>query len=130
MDQSQYDPSTLVVLVVENDPSDLELACRAVLGMGIPRCFTLATGESALAWLEKNDCDIVIFEHNLAGMNGQQFMSLVRQTRPAIKLIATSSNKDPRFAMSWVKNGAADYVDKDNFFSSQRDGPSRRRHVT
>jgi CheY-like chemotaxis protein len=52
-------------------------------------------------------------------MNGQQFMTLVRQARPAIKLIATSSNKDPRFAVSWVKHGAADFVAKDDFFSSQ-----------
>jgi CheY-like chemotaxis protein len=117
--QGQYDPGSIVVLVVEDDPGDLELACRSVLGTGIPRCFTLATGENALAWLEQHDCDIVIFEHNLAGMNGQQFMSLVRQTRPTIKLIATSANNDPRFAISWVKNGASDYVAKDDFFSSQ-----------
>jgi DNA-binding NarL/FixJ family response regulator len=117
--QGQYDPNSIVVLVVEDDAADLELACRAVLGTGIPRCFTLATGESALAWLEQHDCDIVVFEHNLAGMNGQQFMSLVKQTRPAVRLIATSSNKDPRFAVSWMKNGAADYVAKDDFYSSQ-----------
>jgi len=117
--QGQYDPNSITVLVVEDDRGDLELACRAVLGTGIPRCFTLSTGESALAWLEQHECDIVVFEHNLAGMNGQQFMSLVRQTRPAIKLIATSSNKDPRFAISWVKHGASDYVAKDDFFSSQ-----------
>jgi DNA-binding NarL/FixJ family response regulator len=115
----QYDPKSIVVLVVEDDPGDLELACRSVLGTGIPRCYTLSTGESALAWLEQHECDIVIFEHNLAGMNGQQFMSLVRQARPKVKLIATSSNKDPRFAISWVKHGASDYVAKDDFFSSQ-----------
>jgi DNA-binding response OmpR family regulator len=115
----QFDPASTVVLIVESDPGDLELACRAVIGTGVPKCFTVPTGESALAWLSQNACDVVVFEHNLAGMNGQQFMSMVRQTHPDIRLIATSQNRDPRFAISWVQNGAADYVAKDDFFSSQ-----------
>jgi DNA-binding response OmpR family regulator len=117
--QGQFDPASTAVLIVESDPHDLELACRAILSIGIPTCFTVPTGEAALAWLENNTCDVVVFEHKLAGMNGQQFMTMVKQTHPDIRLIATSQNRDPRFGISWVQNGAADFVAKDDFYSSQ-----------
>ena len=85
---------------------------------GITRCFVAQTGEAALTWLEDNACNIVVFEHNLTGMNGLQLLNLVRRSHPKLKLIATARTKDIKFAVSLMKQGASDFVPKDDFFSS------------
>jgi CheY-like chemotaxis protein len=85
---------------------------------GITKCFVAQTGEAALAWLEINPCNIVVFEHNLGGMNGLQLISLIRQTHPQLKLIGMARTKDIKFAVSLMRQGANDFVAKDDFFSS------------
>ena len=85
---------------------------------GITRCFVAQTGEAALTWLEDNACNIVVFEHNLTGMNGFQLLNLVRRSHHKLKLIATARTKDIKFAVSLMKQGASDFVPKDDFFSS------------
>ena len=86
--------------------------------LGITKCFVAQTGEAALTWLEHNACNVVVFEHNLSGMNGLQLLNLVRRSYPRLKLIATARTKDIKFAVSLMKQGASDFVPKDDFLSS------------
>jgi DNA-binding NarL/FixJ family response regulator len=116
--EGQYDPRSIAVLVVDDDPDDLQLVFRAMQTLGVTKCFVAQTGEAALTWLEHNACTIVVFEHNLSGMNGLQLLNLVRRSYPKLKMIATTRTKDIKFAISLMKQGATDFVPKDDFFSS------------
>jgi ActR/RegA family two-component response regulator len=116
--EGQYDPRSIVVLVVDDDPDDLQLVFRAMQSVGITKCFVSRTGEAALTWLESNECNVVVFEHNLSGMNGLQLLNLVRRAHPEMKLIATARTKDIKLAVSLMKQGASDFIAKDDFFSS------------
>jgi CheY-like chemotaxis protein len=91
---------------------------RAMQSLGVTRCFVAQTGEAALSWLEHNACNVVVFEHNLSGMNGLQLLNLVHRSYPKLKLIATARTKDIKFAVSLMKQGASDFVPKDDFFTS------------
>jgi DNA-binding NarL/FixJ family response regulator len=113
-----YIPADIVVLLVEADTQDAVMASRALQLLGLDNCYLVTSGEAALAWLEENGCDILLFENTLPRMSGSQLLQRVRAAAPTTQAIAMSKSRDAQVAINLIKLGAADYVIKDDYFTS------------
>ena len=118
MTLARYSPRDIVVLLVEPHADEALLAARALEGMGIVNCGFVSTGEAALAWLEARPCDVLLFETDLPRMSGVSLLQRAKAAVAPLDAIAMSKKGDAKVAVSLLKHGAADYILKDDYFSS------------
>ncbi len=71
-----------------------------------------STGKECLDNLFKKP-DIITLDYNLQDMNGEEVLKLVKEFDPEIQVIIISGQKDLKTAVSLLKQGAFDYIIKD-----------------
>jgi CheY-like chemotaxis protein len=89
----------LEVLIVDDDPGDVELMREAVSAWrSKPRLAAFASGEELLRYLEgagKDDrCRLVLLDLNMPGLGGRETLRRIRRTpslRPLVVIIVTTS---------------------------------------
>jgi DNA-binding response OmpR family regulator len=79
------------VLVVDDD-LDLNTTFSLLLEFDGHEVRTAYTGEAALLILEKNKFDLVIAEHCLPGMKGDELTALIKQKWPGQPIIITTAD--------------------------------------
>lgn len=65
------------VFIVDDEESIREIIQEGLVARGM-KVDTAANSEAALAYLEKNSCDVVLCDFNLPGMNGEKFFERLR----------------------------------------------------
>lgn len=60
------------VLIVDDEESIREIVREGLTARGM-KVHEVASSEEALAYLEKNSCDVVLCDYNLPGMSGEKF---------------------------------------------------------
>lgn len=65
----------------------------------------------ALNWIQDNDTDLIIVDHLMKGMNGQQFMKEIRSFKRLYKtpVIGMSVDNDVSLRYQFLEDGAADF---------------------
>ena len=105
----------LKILMLEDEPNDAELArhqlCKAGLDFAATRVDTRAAFVEAL---ESFAPDIVLADYNLPDFNGAEALKHVRRTHPDVPVIMVTGALGDEGAIALLKDGAADYVLKDN----------------
>ncbi len=108
---------TLSILLVEDDPDDIELMEDALKGNHIPFYLeTIKQGDAVLPYLESavNYPDVIVLDLNLPKMHGREVLKSIK-SRPAISsipvviLTTSSSKKEIDYCM---QNGAEEYLIK------------------
>ncbi len=105
----------LRVLLVEDNPADAELAIAELRRSGFSVSSDLAQGER-----EVTDClaakayDVVLADYNLPHFRGMQTLDILRNRNLSIPLILVTGALSSVTAVECVKQGATDYVMKDN----------------
>jgi hypothetical protein len=104
----------LRVLVVEDDPADVELIVRALRSGGFdPENETAQTKEDFTNQLQKNGYDVILADYNLPSWNGMEIVEVLRREKLDIPVVVVSGYLGELKAVECVKQGAADYVLKD-----------------
>jgi PAS domain S-box-containing protein len=88
-------------IIVDDEESIREIVQQGLLSRGM-KVEIFGTSEAALAHLATNDCDVIVCDLNLPGMNGDQLFERVRLEQ---------SHKTPRFVLmtgDLLDPGAAD----------------------
>ena len=93
------------VLIVDDDPNTLRVHSR-VLGFDGYRILTASSAVSALELLAKNDVGVVISDYQMAGMNGNEFLSRVRRLYPSSVRLMVSGASDIQSLIDSVNEGA------------------------
>ena len=57
--------------------------------------------------------DLVIMDHQLGLVNGVEVLQKIRAYKPDLRVIFMSGQKDVRIAVQSIKQGARDYISKD-----------------
>lgn len=101
----------LRILIVDDDPALLDLACRVIeeSGYGRPvRALTAAEGMSHAA-----DADIILLDHQLPDTTGIELLPALRHlpTQPTVILVTGHGNE--ALAAQALRAGADDYLIKD-----------------
>ena len=106
---------SLRVLVVEDDPADVELMFHTLQRGGFDvRVDVADTAESFTRHLQGNVYDVILADYNLPCWNGMATVELVRREGLDIPVVLVSGSLGELRAVECIKQGAADYVLKDH----------------
>jgi len=104
----------LRVLVVEDDPSDVELVLHALKAGGIEADREVVqTPEEFMQCIRKNNYSIVLADYKLPEWNGLETVEILRREGLDVPVILVSGALGEVKAVECIKQGAADYVLKD-----------------
>lgn len=108
-------PTPLRVLHLEDNPLDGELI-QAQIETEWPDAVLLRvdTREAFLQALEEFQPDLVISDYNVPGFDGRNALHIVRLLHPEVPVLMATGTLSDMEAVSLIKDGAKDYVLKDN----------------
>lgn len=72
-----------------------------------------SNGTDAKSWLGKNDCDVVLLDIAMPGMNGIDLLKHLRKEKSKIPVLILSSYPEDQYAVRLIKAGAAGYLNKE-----------------
>lgn len=101
-----------VVLVVEDDASHAATVARAIEALAMPRARVVNSGDAAVLWIGANPCDVCVLDYDLPGIDGLETLARIRQRRPDLPVVMTSSAASERVAIAAFHAGVLDYVPK------------------
>ena len=103
------------MLLVEDEPADVELALRALKGAGFAVIADVAqTAEEFTALVRGNSYDVVLADYKLPNWNGLESVGVLQREKLDIPVILVSGALGELTAVECIKQGAADYVLKDH----------------
>ncbi|WP_211530195.1 response regulator [Methanocalculus chunghsingensis] len=105
----------LRVLIAEDTEDDALLLLRALRKGGFdPDSIRIWTEEGLLSALSDDGWDIILTDYHMPGFGGDNLIRTVRERGYDIPIIIVSGAIGEEAAVSLLKDGAADYVMKDN----------------
>ena len=103
----------LRLLIVDDSSGDAILLVHAVRAGGYePKYEVVDTGPAMRAALERQDWDLITSDHAMPNFSAPAVQALATELRPNVPLIIVSGEIDVNLAVSLVKAGAQDYVQK------------------
>ncbi len=104
-----------MILIVDDDPS-----VTASLALVLKQAGYASRAESspaaALAWLEREACDLVLqdmnFSRRTSGDEGLELLAHIRRMRPALPVVLITAWGSIALAVAGMKAGASDFVTK------------------
>jgi len=99
------------ILVVDDEPilrDSLEVALKTS-GYEV---LTARTGEEGLELFKKENPDIVLLDHWLPGINGDEVLRRIKEEEPEIPIIVMTAQGSIEMAVSLMKMGAFDFLVK------------------
>jgi PAS domain S-box-containing protein len=103
----------LRLLIVDDSEGDATLLLRAVRSGGFePEYEVVGTEPAMRTALETQDWDLITSDHAMPNFSAPAAQALARELRPNVPLIIVSGEIDVNLAVSLIKAGAQDYVQK------------------
>lgn len=103
----------MLTLIVDDDET-LRLTLRLALEMNGHNVEEAADGQEAIEKIEADPhrFDAVILDINMPRVNGLQALQTIREINPQIFCLILTAHSDVKDAVTAIKNGAYDYVEK------------------
>ncbi len=121
-------PATLQILYLEDEKNDVALANSLLLAGGFECEFVhVWSRNDFITALDKQRPDIIFADYKLPGFDGWSALKIARQKCPDVPFIFLSGTLGEELAIESLKNGATDYVLKNNM---QRLVPAVRRALS
>jgi PAS domain S-box-containing protein len=104
---------SLRMLIVEDSKDDADLLVRAVRAGGYEPVFEVVdTAPGMRVALERADWDLITSDHSMPEFGAPAALALAKELRPRVPFIIVSGEIDLNLAVSLMKAGAHDYVQK------------------
>lgn len=101
-------------VLLEDDPSDVELIQKELSDSGMRISWQLAVSEADFRHaLSQSPPDLVLADYTLPGFDGMAALRMVRKLSPDIPFVFVSGSLGEERAIDALKSGATDYVLKD-----------------
>jgi DNA-binding NarL/FixJ family response regulator len=103
----------LKVLVVEDHALVREGLLATLQSLGRTVQITgAADANEAIAYLERDDCDLMLLDLMLPGTKGQSFLPVVRRRFPTVPVVVLSALDDAETVAGVIKSGASGFISK------------------
>jgi len=103
----------LRVLVVEDSEDDATLLLRVLRRDGYEVVYEIVDTPAAMrAALENQEWDVITSDHSMPHFNAPEALKLAKKLRPDLPFIIVSGEIDLNLAISLMKDGAHDYIQK------------------
>jgi Response regulator containing CheY-like receiver, AAA-type ATPase, and DNA-binding domains len=107
-------PSTIDLLLVDNDLHDLDMAELLLKQRDDRLMVTTATSAAGgLEILESNSIDCVVSDYDMPGTDGIEFLKKVRKQHAELPFILFTGQGSEKIAKSALLSDVNDYVEKD-----------------
>ncbi len=105
---------SLRVLVVEEDPADIELIKTSLMKVGVSEIVNSKDGEGALDVLDRReqDLDLIISEWDLPGMSGLELLREIRGRGDLTRFIIFTKRTTLKAAVESAEHGVTAFVPK------------------
>jgi len=117
-DSPLQDTSVLVV----DDSESVQTLCRNVLEESDYLVVGVTSGGAALSWLQDHAASLVLLDYRLPDMTGLDLLRELSAQGRKIPFVAITAHGDERIAVEMMKQGALDYLAKDNVFADMLPG--------
>lgn len=97
------------VLIVD-DEERFRLNLRKLLTAEGLMADVAASGEEALAWLEKNPVDVVLLDVRMPGMSGVEALAEIKKRQPEVEVLILTGHACVDSAVEIMRLGGADYL--------------------
>lgn len=102
---------------IVDDHSIVRAGFREMIGThsggNIEVVFDAGSGEVALERLNDIDCDVLLLDISLPGINGVDVLHRVRENHPGVRVLMLSGHPEGRYASALIRHGAHGYLCKD-----------------
>jgi DNA-binding NtrC family response regulator len=105
-------PAALPPLLVIDDERNMRRSLETILSAEGYRHHAVESAEAGLAWLEREDCFMVISDARLGGMSGYEFLRQARARWPNLPVLMITAFATPKLAVEAIQAGAIDYLAK------------------
>jgi DNA-binding NtrC family response regulator len=99
------------ILIVDDEPEQRELLKGFLENQGYD-ALSAEDGEHALALFQKEPVQLVILDHRMPGMTGDQVLERIKQSNPLVRAIMITAYGAVDTAVSVMKLGADDFLEK------------------
>jgi len=104
--------SNHIILIVDDDPDLCQLIQRHLVREGIDS-LVATTGEEALEKLSSHQITLMLLDLHLPDIDGENLIHMIKTHHPTIPFIVVTGFGDEQVAVKMLKNGARDYITKD-----------------
>ncbi len=102
------------ILLIEDNPDHQLLERKALEGLGpATQVFAAVTADDGLEALRSQKFDLVIADYRMPGMDGLEFLRVVREKHFAVPIVVVTGLGNERVAVEALKQGAQDYLIKE-----------------
>ena len=100
------------LIVVDDEDIIREGLCLGVdwKSMGFEVAADFEDGDSALSWLEENECDVVMTYIMMARTGGLELAQQVREKYPGVRVLILSGYQEFEYAKTAMRYGVSDYL--------------------
>jgi two-component system, cell cycle sensor histidine kinase and response regulator CckA len=115
MEKLKSGSATLAVLLLEDNPTDAELAIRKLKGSGFQVTVDVArSGREFQALAQQKLYDIILGDYRIPGWTGLEAVRWLRSSGITTPFILVTGTLGDELAIECLKSGVDDYVLKDN----------------
>jgi DNA-binding NtrC family response regulator len=108
---AERDASPIHVLVVDDEEPLRRLLVRTLTAQGC-RVDTAADGPEALAFVRKDDPDVVLTDLQMPGMTGLELLGHLKALRPTLEVVIMTAFADVEGAVAALRAGAYHFLTK------------------
>lgn len=103
----------LRLFIVEDSAEDIALLVHALQGQGYQISHAAVDTAAAMrSELERQQWDVITCDHSMPNFSAPEALALAKELCPDVPFIIVSGEIDPNLAVSLMKSGAQDYVQK------------------
>jgi len=103
--------TTARVLVVDDDPGQRQLLASCLESLPV-KVLTADSGEEALAVLDREPVNLLVSDVRLGGMSGLETLRRARERWPTLPVLLVTAYADIRDAVTAMRDGAVNYLEK------------------
>jgi DNA-binding NtrC family response regulator len=99
------------IVIVDDEEDFVEMLAKRLENEG-HNVRTALSGERGLELLDETECDVVILDIRMPGMDGITALKAIKRDHPAVEVIMLTGHGTIDTAVEGLKSGAFDYVQK------------------
>ena len=112
------EPSSMQVLIVEDDPGAAELERRALARAGIGVLVTTTIAQAKLA-LQEHIFQTVVLDYQLPDGDAWEIVEIAGALKPKVPVVLVTGQGNERIVATAIQRGVADYIRKSDTFWDQ-----------
>jgi DNA-binding NtrC family response regulator len=85
------------IIVIDDEKHVRESLSQYLSDIGKYRAKSFSSGEDALIWLEKNECDLCIVDIKMPGLSGLDTILEIRKLKPSMRFIIFTGSRLQNF---------------------------------